>query len=468
MLEKKLTVAAKKYTQSIHWHDLLEVNFVLQGEAEIMKNNKVFKVGTGELMVINRDDVHSITEVSDNLMYIQMHLDTQYFDRYIPNIWTAFFYCTPEENDIISMNLKAEIKSNISKIVKLMKEQKSTVDAESKIKYYSIDILGILKMGFLATRYGDEQKINDNQINRIWKVIDYIYDNYDRKLTLHEVAQQVYISDDYLTRILKKVTGYSFEEFLGFVRAEMSLRMLLSTDLSITDISYQCGFSAPRYYNTAFVKFYESTPTEYRKKNKKNFLIQKQIVAESIIFDDKIDKEKLAALLKQYEIEYANSKEIREIDIVIDHISDCGIVAENPVILKLKDNSVWSFNIQKAVADIGVPYVQIEKDLYAWEEKGSIKLFVINQETCKKEYRLKFTGFDPKNKYIYCYEKSRDIPETILKIIDAGMINKLDRAFVSNIFSTEAEYGEIYDEDHTYMSVELNNNCFSKIVIQKI
>ena len=71
MIEKMITVSIKNAAQPIHWHDLLEINLVLSGEMEVVRNNRSFHVGAGELMVLNRDDVHSVSSESEDLLYVQ-------------------------------------------------------------------------------------------------------------------------------------------------------------------------------------------------------------------------------------------------------------------------------------------------------------------------------------------------------------------------------------------------------------
>ena len=75
----------------------------------------------------------------------------------------------------------------------------------------------------------DGPRVSDNA-DRIWRVIDYIFDNCNRKLTLKEVADREFITETYLSRILKKETGLNFEETLAYLRAECSIRYLLEDD----------------------------------------------------------------------------------------------------------------------------------------------------------------------------------------------------------------------------------------------
>lgn len=203
MLEKMIHVSVKNLPALIHWHDMLEVNLVLRGTMTVTRNNREFAVESGELMVVNRDDVHAVSSSSEDLLYVQLHMNLELFNQYLPDIWTEMFYCTPEHNDLFSQNLKAEIKSHMSSIVSMMNESTYHIDLDNQIVLHCLEILSCLRMGFPAMG-AEGKKLSTEQKNRIWKAIDYIYDHCKRKLPVQEVAEHVYISSDYLTRLLKK------------------------------------------------------------------------------------------------------------------------------------------------------------------------------------------------------------------------------------------------------------------------
>ncbi len=469
MIEKMLTISVKNKKQPIHWHDLLEINFVIQGELDIVRNNRTFHVQTGEMMVLNRDDIHSVESRSEDLLYIQLHFDLEKYNQYLPEIWTALFYCSPEEDDIISQNLKTEMKGHISRILRLMSEQMRNIDAENKIVYYSIDILSSLKMGFLATIDSNAQRY-DEQMKRVWKAIDYIYDNCHRRLTLHEVASQIYVSDDYLTRLLKKSNGMGFEQFVAFVRAELSIKFLLNTDMNISDITFECGFSAPRYYNAAFLKSYGCTPSEYRKNNRKNFRLERQNETMGVILDEDIDLSDVLEKAEKYEIVFSEDEQIREkVDIDFNTVR-ADIKDMSGIKLPIaKQSSIWHYSVQRFLADIQFPCSKPQEHVFVWKESDALKLLCMNPDAASgRECIIKISGLDPSGTYIYCREKSLNIPDSLRNIMNSGKINILNRDIIDHIFHAAYEYGEISQEEQVYMNIDLNCEQIAKIIIQKI
>lgn len=470
MIEKMLTIEIKNKTQMIHWHDVLEIDLVLSGEIEAVRNNKTITVKEGEIIVFNRDDVHSIGSASENLLYVQIQMNLEYYNQYIPDIWTVLFHCSPENTDDVSRNLMGEIKSYISLISELIEKGAGDVDAEKKIIYYCIEILANLKMGFAATLNADRTPMNEEQAANSWKMIDYMYDHHNRKLTLHEVAQQIYVSDDYASRLLKRQHGKSFEEFLAFIRAEISIRFLLNTDMSISTIASECGFSAPRYYNAAFTRAYGCSPVEYRKKNKENFALEKQKTAAKILYDEGVSREETRRRLQKYKI-YYDDGQVQRKKITIDLNSAGELPAKKPeaALFARKGRSVWAYEVQQVISEIPLHASQPEHGIFFWKENDAWKILIIQAENSDiTEYSLRIQGLEKNGEYIYFREKTPDLPESVRKLFLQGRASLLHRDILRSFSQKTTEFGEIRSEEYLYMDITLSAEQIARIIVQKL
>lgn len=110
---------------------------------------------------------------------------------------------------------------------------------------------------------GKTSKILAGRLNRI---MDYMYENYERKLTLSEIAENEKLSIYYLSHIIKEATGLSFQDLLSYIRVEESERLLLESGKKIGAIAEEMGFSAVRYYIKHFEQWFGMHPLEYRKR----------------------------------------------------------------------------------------------------------------------------------------------------------------------------------------------------------
>ena len=80
-------------------------------------------------------------------------------------------------------------------------------------------------------------------------------------LTLPNVAKHFFISPEHLSRMLKKETGFGFSEYLNLLRLQYAETLLQqSGNLSISEISEQCGFNDSNYFSVKFKKQYGISP----------------------------------------------------------------------------------------------------------------------------------------------------------------------------------------------------------------
>jgi AraC-like DNA-binding protein len=121
-------------------------------------------------------------------------------------------------------------------------------------------------------KFVNEAKNIGNKVlaGRLRRITNYMYENYGRRLTLNEIADQEHLSIYYLSHVIKEATGLSFQELLSFIRVEESEKLLLGTNKKIGAISEESGFSAIRYYIKYFAKWFGMHPLEYRKKYTNN------------------------------------------------------------------------------------------------------------------------------------------------------------------------------------------------------
>lgn len=108
-------------------------------------------------------------------------------------------------------------------------------------------------------------KINDRKQGRIRTIYAFIDKNYHRKIELQEVAHLSNMSKEAFCRYFKKVTKYTFVEFLNRYRISQSKRHLMYGK-SISDACYSSGFESLSYYNRTFKKITGENPSDFRKR----------------------------------------------------------------------------------------------------------------------------------------------------------------------------------------------------------
>ena len=107
------------------------------------------------------------------------------------------------------------------------------------------------------------QNAYKNEIVR--RTIGVIRSNYFEKLTIQWLADQVRVDRTYLYRLFKKEVGICPKEYLTQYRIRMATVMLSTTNQSIKEISYACGFTDTSLFSICFKKYLGFTPQQFRK-----------------------------------------------------------------------------------------------------------------------------------------------------------------------------------------------------------
>lgn len=255
-----------------HIHEYIEILYCLSGEYSVILNNVTHSFTKGDLIVINPNMVHiihvhkigdySVFQFPPNFLYTAVHsaIEPKYILPFVTQDTAAQNHFTNAElcNTILPETLK--------KISEEFSEQR--YGYEFALKIYSEQIfLWILRkwneQGFtLRESYTDKkwtQTIN--------KVLDYVWENYDQNITAKDMAKMCFVTYGHFSSVFKKATGQAFVKYLNNVRLMQSKKLLLKTDLSVTEIAQQTGFSTSSYYIEQFKKTEGLSPHKYRKIN---------------------------------------------------------------------------------------------------------------------------------------------------------------------------------------------------------
>ncbi|NTS76028.1 helix-turn-helix transcriptional regulator [Catenovulum sp. SM1970] len=110
--------------------------------------------------------------------------------------------------------------------------------------------------------FGDKTDIS---VDKLDKVINYIYQNYTEPLCAEELASLVHMSTNHFHRIFKERTEQTLNQFINRLRIGKACKMLLNTNALISTISDQCGFNNISNFNRRFRMMKGVTPKEFRR-----------------------------------------------------------------------------------------------------------------------------------------------------------------------------------------------------------
>lgn len=268
-LEQKFNKAGN--TANSHIHSAVEFIYVVKGEYRVFANEAEFLMKDGDMCLFRSNTIHRISALSrDGGSYYVFKIDP-----------TVILTLTGAEDGIAYLMYFVLYKDGMkllwSKEEIEMLEIKEIFD--STVAEYESDFLGKkLSMKINAVRlllavlrsdklFGSESDIffSDEYLTRqIYSSIVFINRNFDKAISAEECAKHANMSYSWFSRSFKKITGNSFKEYLNHTRINRAEKMLLSTDKSVTDICFSCGYNNVSYFIAQYKKLRGKTPYSFR------------------------------------------------------------------------------------------------------------------------------------------------------------------------------------------------------------
>lgn len=98
-----------------------------------------------------------------------------------------------------------------------------------------------------------------------YQVVDYIDRHCEDNLTCRAVADAFAYHESYLNRVVRAHTGYSLHSYIILVKVRSATRLLVETDLSITDIAYRLSFCDSSHFTKVYQEYTGARPSDVRR-----------------------------------------------------------------------------------------------------------------------------------------------------------------------------------------------------------
>lgn len=252
-----------------HWHEELQFCIITQGMVEFFINGEVIRLIKGEGIFVNVGQLHqakNYLQADGAYICIDFHpkmisgflgsvIYTKYMAPYTDPCSPPFYVLKQEQN------WQRNILNNLIGIYTAYTQQENFYELQIQILLFKI-------WQTLVKKVFSKQAQKGTKVwgPRIKKMIDYINNHYMETFRLEDLASEVNLSKSACCREFKKHVKCTVFEYLLDYRIMLSTKMLLTTDQSITDIAYQCGFGSTSYFIEKFKKKSGIPPLAYRKK----------------------------------------------------------------------------------------------------------------------------------------------------------------------------------------------------------
>lgn len=216
--------------------------FVRNGSMKVRYRGKTFVAETGDVVFLNCNYAHHYW-TEGGVRFYWFHFRGPAADAYCERYWNA--HGAHFKNLIACERYFGEVQQ--------MLRQKNADDDAISVRIHRL--LAILSMPLKPSRQVPES---------IQMVQDYIDQNFNKPISVDDMAQQVSLSRHYFSRVFQAETGIAPHAYLIEVRIEHAKRLLSETTLSVEQISADCAFCSASNFIRTFRKSTGMTPHKFR------------------------------------------------------------------------------------------------------------------------------------------------------------------------------------------------------------
>lgn len=252
---ENLVVRKKKlHDYDFHWHDCFEIELILSGSVEQTLNGITQSLGPGDIYILNPTDFHSLKSDGAeifNIMFAENLLKPELLQKILSVESNLLFHLTEKEF--------ANAQSICSQMVDEFNNVTSYSEAYIKNLLECLFIIILRKCDFTFCDNSDKPH------TEMRNAILFLHSHFRENPTMASVAEIAGFNMNYFSSLFHKVTGKTFKAYLSDLKLEYAKKLVLSGNLSISEICFVSGFNSLPNFLKSFKAHFGVSPGNMRK-----------------------------------------------------------------------------------------------------------------------------------------------------------------------------------------------------------
>lgn len=249
--------------QMLHWHEDLQLVYVTSGSVLLETVTQNYIITSGQAVIINRQVPHLIKAEGQH-RYSSFVFPTYFIKA--PTVSSADYFAEKllqADWECIKFDENSTWQSEILHLLKNLKN----IQAQEQTDHFSYQVLSILAQIWLIIGQNNpaELKRQPKTSQRLKAMINFIAEFYDQAIHLSDIAKSANISNSECLRCFSKQFQISPYQYLMNYRLEKARILLETSNLTISEIALETGFSQSSHFGKYFKNKFKTTPREYRK-----------------------------------------------------------------------------------------------------------------------------------------------------------------------------------------------------------
>ncbi len=233
-----------------HWHENIELLFVLEGTCEISSNGIPSYATVGDVIVFNSGVLHEINATTSSCTYCCLILDKNFCDE---------FELPIEHTEIVQVITNPKLAGIYKKLMLEMLEKGKHYKAQ--VKCLSIELLVECFRHHQTSAY-NTLNLPSKRLKKIQMVIEYLRSNFREEISINDICNHTGFSKYYLCREFKKLTGQTVVDYLNGLRLEHARNLIQNATCNVSESAYRSGFHNVSYFTKLYKRRFQTSPSK--------------------------------------------------------------------------------------------------------------------------------------------------------------------------------------------------------------
>lgn len=253
---------------STHWHNAVEIILTMENWYDAIVGEESFHLLPGDILFIPSRALHSLTAPESGNRFVFM-VDPSPLESIRGFSRAESLLASPLH---LTRSQHPSLYEEICHVLLQMRNVYFGEEDYSDLSVYSLFLSLYVILGndrsnseaFSSSEHVSRQKEYTEKFNGI---LEYLDTHYMEAPSLEDMASSAGFSKFHFSRLFKQYTGFTFAAYICHRRIRAAEELLSQSDLSITQIAMQCGFSSLPTFNRVFRQQKNCSPSEFRSKN---------------------------------------------------------------------------------------------------------------------------------------------------------------------------------------------------------
>ncbi|MDR6550795.1 AraC family transcriptional regulator [Paenibacillus qinlingensis] len=259
----------------LHWHDHLEIIYLVKGHAVFDIGGSPYDSSPGDLLFIHSGELHSGYSVNNmDVDYYAIVFNKSLFSSDAGDpLYGALILPFLLGQKRFPVKLSSEdgdygqFEQAVLQIIREFEERKLGYELAVR-SYLQLIMTAAVRRNanFEGIAQRDKQLFEDRRRTKSFDLLfPFIREHYARHIALEEAAQMVNMSIHHFCKTFKRLTGRTFVEFVNLHRVNVAEHLLRTTDISVTEAADRVGFGSINYFIRIFKQFKYYSPSQCKK-----------------------------------------------------------------------------------------------------------------------------------------------------------------------------------------------------------